>query len=68
MDKPISVTIEESKKILADTINSLQLHPYILEPILKGLYEEVEEIKRETYQSELQNYNNSLEKEESEDK
>ena len=38
MDKPLSVKIEETKSALVNTINNSQLHPYILDSIVKDIY------------------------------
>ena len=38
MNKPISIKIEETKKIIADTLNESKLHPYIMDSIMRELY------------------------------
>lgn len=41
MDKPISIIIQETKQALADVINKSNLHPAIIELIIKDIYLEV---------------------------
>lgn len=41
MEKPISILLNESKQKLVTTINELQLHPSILELIVRELYVEI---------------------------
>ena len=53
--KPISVIINEAKQSLADTINSLQFSPTILEMILKDIYMEVQILARQELQDDMQN-------------
>ena len=61
MDKPISIKIEETKKIIADTLNESQLHPYIMDSIMRELYEEVHSLYIRTVQAENDEYKKSLE-------
>ena len=61
MDKPISIKIEETKKIIADTLNESQLHPYIMDSIMRELYEEVHSLYIRTVQAENNEYKKSLE-------
>ena len=61
MDKPISIKIEETKKIIADTLNKSQLHPYIMDSIMRDLYEEVHSLYIRTVQAENDEYKKSLE-------
>ena len=41
MEKPISMIIDETKQMLISTINECQLHPSILEMIVKDIYTEI---------------------------
>ena len=61
MNKPISVKIEETKKSIADTLNESQLHPYIMDSIMRELYEEVHSLYIGTVQAENDEYKKSLE-------
>ena len=49
MDKPIGIKIEETKKSIADTLNESQLHPYIMDSIMRELYEEVHSLYIASY-------------------
>ena len=61
MDKPISIKIEETKKSIADTLNESQLHPYIMDSLMRELYEEVHSLYIRTVQAENDEYKKSLE-------
>ena len=61
MDKPISIKIEETKKSIADTLNESKLHPYIMDSIMRELYEEVHSLYIRTVQAENNEYKKSLE-------
>ena len=61
MNKPISVIIEDTKKSIADTLNESQLHPYIMDSIMRELYEEVHSLYITTVQAENNEYKKSLE-------
>ena len=61
MDKPISIKIEETKKSIADTLNESQLHPYIMDSLMRELYEEVHSLYIRTVQAENNEYKKSLE-------
>ena len=51
IEKPISLILEESKRVIIDAVNSTNLHPTLLEMIIKDIYNEVRE--RATYQYEF---------------
>ena len=51
MEKPISMILSESKQVIINAINSTNLHPSLLELIIKDVYNEVRE--RATYQYEF---------------
>ena len=61
MDKPISIKIEETKKSIADILNESQLHPYIMDSLMRELYEEVHSLYIRTVQAENDEYKKSLE-------
>ena len=61
MDKPIGIKIEETKKIIADTLNESKLHPSIMDSIMRELYEEVHSLYIRTVQTENNEYKKSLE-------
>lgn len=41
IEKPISLILEESKRVIIDAVNSINLHPTLLEMIIKDVYNEV---------------------------
>lgn len=51
IEKPISLILEESKRVIIDAVNSTNLHPTLLEMIIKDIYNEVRE--RANYQYEF---------------
>ena len=48
MNKPISITIEETKQALIDVVGNCKLHPSIIALILKDVYWEVNQLKINT--------------------
>lgn len=63
MEKPISLIINEAKNELTNAVNSLQLHPSILEMVIKDLYNEVAEAARQQSIKEYGEYQKELEAE-----
>lgn len=51
IEKPISLILEESKRVIVDAVNSTNLHPTLLEMIIKDIYNGVRE--RANYQYEF---------------
>lgn len=60
MDKPMSLRIEETKATLVNAINDSQLHPYILDSILKDLYNEIHILYMNQSKQEIESYNAEL--------
>lgn len=60
MDKPLSLKIEETKSALVNVINNSQLHPYILDSIVKDLYNEIHILYMNQSKQEIENYNAEL--------
>jgi len=60
INKPISMVLEESKQIIVNAINSVNLSPIFLEPILKELYNEVYQQKTIQYEREKAEYEKML--------
>lgn len=56
MNKPVSLIIEETKKSLADTINTCGLHISVIEMIMKELYSEVSKLSTANARQELELY------------
>lgn len=59
-NKPLSLKIEEVKMALAETINNSQLHPYILDSIMKDLYNEIHILYMSQSKQEIEQYNTEL--------
>ena len=55
------IKIEETKKSIADTLNESQLHQYIMDSLMRELYEEVHSLYIRTVQAENDEYKKSLE-------
>lgn len=56
MEKPISMTIEETRNLIIDIINRSKLHPSIIELMLKGIYLEANILSNEILQRERELY------------
>lgn len=56
MNKPVSLIIDETKKSLADTINDCNLHPSIIEMIVKDIYWEINRLSIETIKKEKEQF------------
>lgn len=56
MDKPISMIIQESKDMIVETINKCNLHPSILELIVKDIYMDIAETAKKVSEIEEQKY------------
>ena len=57
MDKPLSLKIEETKSALVNAINNSQLHPYILDSIVKDIYNEIHILCMNQSKQEIDAYN-----------
>lgn len=60
MEKPITMIIDETTRELANVCNNSQLPLYILEPIIKDLYLEVQELNKRNSRQERMIYEQSL--------
>lgn len=60
MNKPLTVQIEETKQNLVNVINNSGLHPYILDNILKGLYDEMHILLTNMTKQEVDEYNKAI--------
>lgn len=61
MNKPFSLIVEETKQELINIINKCNLHPSIVEMIIKEIYLEVNRLNTETKIKEKEQYlRNSL--------
>lgn len=60
VEKPITMVIEETKNNLVNVINQSGLHPFILDSIMKELYNEIHVSYLKQAQIEADNYNKSI--------
>lgn len=58
--KPLSVIIQEDKKKIADVINDCKLPAYLLEPIIRELYDQVIDLKNNEYRKEKKEYEQKI--------
>lgn len=65
MEKPISIVIEEARQTIASAVNSVNLPPVLLEPIIKDVYNEVRQAEIRQYQLDKVEYNKYLQEEKS---
>ena len=64
MEKPLGLILEESKNVILEAINSCGLHPSLLEPIVKNIYLEVLDLKKQIEAKETNEYYAYLKSEE----
>lgn len=60
INKPISLVLEEAKQTIINAVNSTNLSPIFLEPILKDLYNEVHQQKTIQLEREKAEYERML--------
>ena len=60
INKPIGLIIEDAKKSIVKTINEVNLHPTLLEMILRDIYNEVNELAKAQYEREKAEYEQAL--------
>ena len=63
MTKPANLMIEETKENLVKVINESGLPPFLLEPVLKDLYNQISILKQQELERSKQEYENSLNQE-----
>lgn len=63
MTKPANLIIEETKENLVKVINESGLPPFLVEPILKDLYNQISILKQQELEKSKQEYENSLNQE-----
>lgn len=62
--KPISLVRADFINSLAGLINNCTLPPFIIEDILKNMYNEVHAISQRQFENDLKNYNDEADKSE----
>ncbi len=64
MTKPANLIIEETKENLVKVINESGLPPFLLEPVLKDLYNQISILKQQELEQSKKQYEDSLKQEE----
>lgn len=62
MEKTLTIQIEEFKAKLVDTINTANLHPYILDSIVGNIYNEVHILYQNQVKYEKEAYEKAMAK------
>ena len=60
--KPMSVARAEFINSLTDLINNSMLPPFIIEPILKDMYNDIHMVAQRQYEADVKRYNEELKK------
>ena len=60
--KPMSVARAEFINSLTDLINNSMLRPFIIEPILKDMYNDIHMVAQRQYEADVKRYNEELKK------
>ena len=63
MEKSLTIRIEELKHNIANLINTSNLHPYILDSIIKQMYEEIHSVYMQDINQEFAKYNSAMQAE-----
>lgn len=60
INKPISLIIEDAKQAIVSSINQINLHPTLLEMVLRDVYNEANELAKAQYNREKAEYEQAL--------
>lgn len=63
MNKPADLIVEETKESIVKIVNKSGLPPFLLEPILKEIYNQVNILKQQELEQSKKQYENSLKNE-----
>lgn len=63
MNKPANLIVEETRENLTKAINESGLPPFLLEPILKDLYNQVSFLKQKELEKSKKDYEKSIKEE-----
>lgn len=66
MNKPADLIVEETKEELTKIINKSGLPPFLLEPLIKDIYNQISFLKQKELEKSKKDYQESLKKEEKE--
>ena len=60
MEKPLNLRLQETKDKIADIINNAKLPAYLLKPIVKDFYLQLQNLEQEEFMKSQMEYQNSL--------
>lgn len=60
INKPISLILEDAKQAIVSAINQINLHPTLLEMVLRDVYNEANELAKAQYNREKAEYEQAL--------
>ena len=60
INKPIALIIGDAKQAIVNTINQVNLHPTLLEMVLRDVYNEANELAKAQYNREKAEYEQAL--------
>ena len=64
MNKPANLLVEETKENIVKIINESGLPPFLVEPIIKDLYNQINILKQQELEQSKKQYEDSLKQEE----
>lgn len=68
MNKPANLIVEETKENIAKAINESGLPPFLIEPIIKDIYNQIVFLKQQELEKAKKDYEESLKEEKKEGK
>ena len=66
MNKPADLIVEETKEELTKIINKSGLPPFLLEPLIKDIYNQISFLKQQELEKSKKDYEESLKEEKKE--
>ena len=66
MNKPANLIVEETRENITKVINESGLPPFLLEPLIKDIYNQISFLKQKELEKSKKDYQESLKKEEKE--
>lgn len=65
MEKPTIIKLKEIEEEIINIINSSNVPPFVLKPTIEKIYRQLEILEQQEYETEKENYENSLKEKES---
>lgn len=66
MNKPANLIVEETRENLSKVINESGLPPFLIEPIIRDIYNQISFLKQKELEKSKKDYQESLKEEEKE--